>query len=289
MTIIRCAAMAAAALSLCACGGGIEDDDNGSQPTLVCATTCIDSSTVATAQIRHSYALVSDGQQLQAQAGFSTGSDPRFNVALEGGDQLLLATPQGTQDFHIPASGFATIFVDAFTQLIAGAKPYLSEVTPVPAGSAAYEFRFVRNGAVMAAPVTLPAPFVITQPVANAVLEVSAPTLVVQVSTPGTYSFSGDFSCTDVNGNTATSDTVMNVLGAPQNVNGGVAYTLDLASTINGLQFTSTYPRGSISSCSVTLHAQSQIDGTPSAAFASGSRVFAQQIRSTGFKLAPLH
>jgi hypothetical protein len=285
--LFRAAFGACVGASLAACGGGVEEDNGASSAALVCATTCVDSSTVDASQIRHSYALVSDGQQMQAQAGFSTGSDPRFNVEIKGGDQLELATPQGVQGFHIPSQSLGEAFANVFTTLATGASPYLSEVVPMPSAASDYQFRFSRNGKTMSATVTMPAPFTIVAPAADSTLNVAAATATARISGQGNYGFTADFSCVDVNGNTASmSNVTIAPLAPPQTDTGGSTYTLQIGLALNGLQFTTAHPRGAVSSCDVKLHVGVENDGTPSPDFAAGSRIFAQQWRDTSFKLA---
>ncbi|WP_200229858.1 hypothetical protein [Rubrivivax gelatinosus] len=89
---IRTLAGAALLCTLAACGGGTQDD-NGEADRLICATGCKSSSTLASNKLRPSFVVVGDGKRVQAQAGFSSGSDLRFNVEIDGSDSLRLVTP----------------------------------------------------------------------------------------------------------------------------------------------------------------------------------------------------
>ena len=270
-----------------ACGGGI-NPDSGQGTALVCPRTCTDSSTVPSAQLRHAYALVSDGVAMQAQAGFSTGSDLRFNVELKNGDSLQLLTPQGVQGFHVPASSIGTILIDALTTLIAGARPYLSEVDALPSGAADYRFVLTSNAGGISETVTMPAPFQIALPAGGSTSDIAAPTLTVRVTSPGNYRFATAGSCSDSNGNASTGNGIGDLAPTtpPAADASGASYTVDLAAALLRLQFETRFPRGAIAACDLTLTALAQNDGVPDAAFeAVNSRVFAQQIRSTRFLL----
>jgi hypothetical protein len=272
-----------------ACGGGIKSDP-GTGTALVCPRTCIDSSTVPPSQLRHSYALVSDGVALQAQAGFSTGSDLRFNVELKNGDGLQLQTPQGAQDFHVPASTLGTLFIDAFATLIAGASPYLSEVSALPGGPTDYRFVYTRNAGAISETVTLPGPFQIASPASGSTVNIALPILTVRVTRSGSYRFTASGSCVDANGNASTGSGLgeLGATSAPALDAAGATYSLDLGGPLARLTFETRFARGAIAACDLTLTATAQNDGVPNAAFdAVNSRIFAQQIRSARLLLRP--
>jgi len=271
--------------TLAACGGGLQDDSNPPVDRLICATSCKSSSALATTDMRPSFAVVSDGAQVQAQAGFSSGSDLRFNVEIDGSDQLVLATPQGTQPFHIPGGNLGTIIIDAFTVLITGAKPYLSEAT-LSGGAQAMQFQFVRGATVLTSSVVLPAPYQITSPANGATIPVTARSLSVALTTTDAVNtHTGNFNCTDVNGNTASMLSPMAVVPGSLVSNGsGVSYTLDIGAAIDQLVFTTTFPRGSVARCDVTLSLIVQAQGQADARF-STTQVFAQQIRTAAIAM----
>lgn len=284
----RATLMAAAIVtSFAGCGGGVTDDSHGAAAHLTCAKQCTPSSSLKTEQIRPSFAIVGNGQKVQAQAGFNTGNDPRFNVELDGDDELRLVTPQGTQKFHIPASSIETVVVDALKTLLIGATPYLSEVTPAQ-GTMPVQFQLVRGTTVYTSAVTLPAPFQITAPVAGAVLPLTTRTLSVRLtSTSATADIANaaTLNCTDVNGNTASGQPALAVVQGSQatDVN-GTAYVLDLGTALDGLSFTTTHPRGAVAACDVNLGVTVEVNGQADAAF-NNPRVFAQQIRSVRLTL----
>lgn len=266
--------------ALAACGGGVQDDGNGQVDRLACATACKPSSSLATDQIRPSFVVVSDGNRVQAQAGFSSGSDLRFNVEIDGSDSLRLSTSRGTQGFHIPASSLSTFVVEAFRTLVAGATPYLSEVNP-DAGAAPMQFEFVRGATIYTSSVQLPNPYQITNPSNGVTVAITTRTLPVALSSASPATAHGaSFSCVDVNGNTATggSDLSM-VAGSLTSASSGVSYTLDIGAAVDRLSFSTTNPRGSVARCDVVLKLTMQNQGQADPRFGS-AQVFSQQLRS---------
>jgi hypothetical protein len=282
---LRAAGSAALVSTLAACGGGIQESGNGSADRLTCATTCKSSSSLASNQIRPAFVVVSDGARVQAQAGFSSGSDLRFNVEIDGTDSLRLNTAQGTQNFRIPATSFPTIIVDALRTLIAGATPYLSEVNTA-AGASPLNFEFVRNTTVLASTVELPAPFQIASPADGATLALTARILPVRLSGAATATVNGvTLNCTDVNGNTATGTSQLSPqAGSVVRDASGIGYTLDIGSAIDRLTFSSTFPRGAVARCDVALKLIMEAQGQADARFAS-PQIYAQQIRSASVAL----
>lgn len=266
--------------ALAACGGGIQEDSQGEADRLVCATTCKPSSTLATSEIRPSFAVVSDGTRVQAQAAFSSGGDFRFNVEVDGSDSLRLRTSQGTQGFHIPGSNLVTVFADVLRTLVAGATPYLSEVSP-SAAAASMQFEFVRGTTVHASSVQLPAPYQILSPANGATLAISTRTLQVSLTSPVAAIFNNaSFNCADANGNTANGTLQLAMTGeGPISGPSGVSYVLDVGRAIDGLSFSTTQPRGTVSRCDVVLKLIVQTQGQADPRFGT-AQVFAQQIRS---------
>ena len=280
-TLRACSAALLSTLAA-ACGGGLENDGNGTRDRLLCATTCQSSSSLAPSQIRASYAIVGEGSRVQAQAGFSSGSDIRFNVELDGGDSLRLSTAQGTQDFHIPAiAGVPAILIEAMRLLVAGATPYLSEVTP-PSGEASMQFLFTRGATTYTSSVRLPAPYQILSPASGTTLSIGDRTLQIRLSSATAATLNlATFSCTDVNGNTATGSSTLDVVPGSQSSDGsGVSYALAVGAGIDTLTFSTTNPRGAVSRCDVTIKTTIDAQGQMDARFSSGSQIFAQQIRS---------
>ncbi|MBZ8143102.1 hypothetical protein CLD22_24885, partial [Rubrivivax gelatinosus] len=74
-----------------------------------------------------------------------------------------------------------TVIGDALFTLIAGAKPYLSEVDP-PSGAAPMQFQFIRGSTTLVSSVELPAPFKITSPASGTTLAITARTLPVRLT-----------------------------------------------------------------------------------------------------------
>jgi len=282
----RALAVVALVGSLAACGGGVVDDDDGEADHLTCATECKPSSSLAASQIRAYYAVVGDGSEVQAQAGFSTGSDPRFNVEIDGDDILRLVTPEGTQGFHIPASSKWTIVVDALVALVRGASPYLSDVDP-PAAATQMQFQFVRGTtASYAATVVLPAPFQITSPSAGQTLPVTTRSLPVRLTSPFTTPHnSAAVECTDVNGNKGSGTASLSLVSGSLTADAtSVSYSLALGDAIDAVEFSTDHPRGAVQSCDVELTVTYQNDGQATAGFAS-TQVFAQQVRKVSIAL----
>lgn len=276
-----CAVTGAVLLStLAACGGGIEEDGNGQVDRLVCATACKPSSSLPTNQIRPSFVVVSDGSRVQAQAGFSSGSDLRFNVEIDGSDSLRLDTTQGSQGFHIPAGSISTIVVDALRTLVTGATPYLSEVNPA-AGAEPMQFQFVRGGTVHTSSIKLPAPYQIVSPANGATVAVTARALSIRLTSVAAATINGaSFDCTDANGNTARGSPQLDVVpNSVTNEASGVSYSVDIGSAIDNLAFSTTHPRGAVASCDVVLKLIMQMQGQADPRFGN-AQVFAQQIRS---------
>jgi hypothetical protein len=265
---------------LSACGGGLESDSGGQASRLTCATTCKPSSSLATDQIRPSFVVVSDGTRAQAQAGFSSGSDFRFNVEIDGTDSLRLSTTQGTQGFHIPAGSLSTVVVDALRTLVAGATPYLSELTPV-AGTLPVQFQFVRGSTTYASSVELPAPFQITAPASGTTVPIATRRLSVALTSATAPTVnSATFACTDVNGNTATGSPTLNVVpGSLASTASGVSYALDVGEAVDGLTFSTNFPRSAVARCDLKLQLIVQAQGQADTRFAD-TQIFAQQIRS---------
>lgn len=272
---------------LAGCGGGVTDDSGGTAERLTCLETCTPSNTVNPDQLSAHYALVSEGGKVQAQAGFNTGDDPRFNVEVAGGDKLRVVTASGANTFHIPSSGGIAGIIAAFPSLlIIGATPYLSDV-PSSATTLPADFEFVRGATVYKSSVTLPAPFSITAPAAGATFPMSTRTLSVRLASGGMAPENqAEFKCADSNGNTANSTESIPVATIAALADGsGYAYTLDLGAVIDTLIFTTTFPRGAVASCDIGLSVTLQNDGTRDARLGSNTRVFAQQIRRVSFAL----
>ncbi|MBK1711866.1 hypothetical protein CKO43_03605 [Rubrivivax gelatinosus] len=230
--------------------------------------------------------VVGDGKRVQAQAGFSSGSDLRFNVEIDGSDSLRLVTPKGTQGFHIPAGDVTTVIGDALFTLIAGAKPYLSEVDP-PSGAAPMQFQFIRGSTTLVSSVELPAPFKITSPASGTTLAITARTLPVRLTAtaPATKHETTTFNCTDVNGNTASGTPGLKVVpGSASADSTGVSYSLDIGAAVDGLSFSTTHPRGAVARCDVVLRAIVEAQGQADPQFES-AQIFAQQIRSVSFAM----
>jgi hypothetical protein len=266
--------------ALSGCGGGLEDDSHGQADRLICATACQPSSSLSTGQIRPSFVVVSDGTRVQAQAGFSSGRDPRFNVEIDGSDSLRLVTAHGTQAFHIPAGSLATIVVDALRTLVTGATPYLSELAPSP-GAEPMQFHFVRSAATHISSVELPAPFQIVSPALGATMALGARTLSVRLTSAVAATLnSATFNCSDVNGNTAAGTPSLNVVADSLTSDAsGVTYSLAVGEAIDELTFSTTYPRGAVASCDIELQLIAQAQGQADPQF-KDAQIFAQQIRS---------
>ena len=273
--------MVLAVAGLASCGGGgyvIPPDGNEPSKTqrLQCAGACTASESVAIDRLRHSYVLVNDGKDARVYAAFGTGLDPRANVELTGTDQARVVTPQGTQRFYVLApSNLGIALVDAFLSLFTGPLPYGADLTQPQAGQA-LKFEFVRGVNVYTSTVTPPPAFSITAPANNATLPISTRTLEVRLSsTLITEVMVESVNCADSNGNTATSSaksvTVTSAAGSG-------SYALDLGPFLDGLTFSTTYPRGILSQCSLTVLARTQADGQPAPGFAS-TVVLAQQLR----------
>jgi hypothetical protein len=282
---MRALGVTAIAAGIAGCGGAFQDDSNGAAARLTCPKTCTPSGSLTTEQIRPSYTIAGDGQRVQAQAGFSTGSDPRFNVELDGGDNLLLVTAQGTQTFHIPPTDLGTVVVSALWTLFLGAVPYVSEVTP-SAAPMPVQFQFVRGAVVYASSVTLPAPYQIAAPTAGTTLPITTRSVAIRLTPSGAAtSHSASMNCIDVNGNTASGGLPLSAVPGSQIVDAnGTTYSLDLGPAIDGLTFTTTYPRGAVASCDVVMTVTKEAAGQPDGRFAS-PQIFAQQIRSVGLAL----
>ena len=272
-------------LAFSGCGGGIKDDSNGESERLICPRACIPSSTLATDQMRPSFVVVSDGVRVQAQAGFSSGSDPRFNVEVDGSDSLRLATTQGVQGFHIPASSLSTILVDALQTLVVGATAYLSEVPPSQ-GTAPVQFQFIRGGTVLVSSVALPAQYQIANPPSGTTLPVSTRTLPIQLtSAEAATVHSASLSCTDVNGNTASGAPLLSIVQNSQSRDStGISYALNIGEAIDNLAFSTTHPRGAVARCDLGLKVIMQAQGQPDLRFGN-AQIFAQQIRSAALAL----
>lgn len=270
--------------ALAACGGGVVDD-NGEADHLVCATGCKPSSSLKTNELRAYFAVVGDGSSVQAQAGFSTGSDLRFNVEIDGGDSLRLVTPKGSQGFHIPGGDITTLLGDALITLITGAKPYVSKIDP-SSGVTPLRFEFVRGTTTEVSTVELPAPFDILSPASRTTLPITQRTLPIRLSAAEVgSSHYASIDCTDVNGNKGSGSPGLGVVsGSLASDASGVSYSLDLGKAIDGLSFSSTYPRGAVARCDVKLQVVVQRVGQADPAFAS-AEVYAKQARSVSIAL----
>ena len=281
---------------LSACGGGgysipAAGNSNSAALNLVCATACIASNTVATDKLRWSYVLVNDGKNPRAFAAFGTGSDPRVNVEIKGDDQIQLMTSQGAQPFYIPApdslgAAIAQALLEVFTLPLAGASPYESDLNATEAAQPV-QFQIIRGSTVYSSTATLPPSFSFTAPANNAVLPISTRTLQVQLTSAVPASFAPlTMSCTDSNGNTAaTSNGGLLITSGPVATgSGGTSYTLDMGAFLDGLNFTTTFPRGVLSKCSLAIQATTNGSGQVAKGFAS-TVVVAQQIRTVNLTL----
>ncbi|MDT7837114.1 hypothetical protein [Aquabacterium sp. OR-4] len=274
-----------AMLAAAGCGGGIESDSGAQPERLTCATTCKSSSSLAINQIRPAFAVVSDGTQAQAQAAFSTGSDLRFNVELDGGDSLRLKTAQGSQAFHIPGSSLASVVFDALGVLLTGARPYVATLTPT-AGVMAVQFEFVRGETVYVASVSLPASHQIAAPAPGAQLDMAARNVAVSLNIASPVNtHHASFKCTDANGNTASESRSLGIVpDSTVRTATGVSYLLDIGSAIDRLSFTTTYARGVVARCDVDLEVSHQAMGLPDERF-STTQISARQQRKVAFTM----
>jgi len=170
--------------------------------------------------------------------------------------------------------------VDALLSLVVGAKPYLSDVTP-SAGAAQMKFQFVRGATEYNSSVVLPAPYQIVSPANAATVPVKARALSVILTSAVVATDNGaEFKCTDDNGNTARGSVQLQVVsGSVLTQSTGVSYSLDIGTAIDGLDFSTTYPRGVVARCDLVLKLTVQTQGQADSRFES-ARVFAQQIRS---------
>ncbi|TCO97694.1 hypothetical protein [Rubrivivax gelatinosus] len=282
---LRALAGAAFVGVLAACGGGVVDDNDGEADHLVCATGCKPSSSLASNEIRAYFAVLDDGSSVQAQAGFSAGSDPRFNVEIDGNDRLQLVTPKGTQDFHIPAGNVATVIGDALLTLITGAKPYVSKIDP-PSAATPLRFEFVRGTTTLVSSVELPAPFKILSPASRSTLPLAQRTLPIRLSaTEVGWSHYTSIDCTDVNGNKGSGTPGLDVVaGSFTRDSSGVSYSLDLGAAIDGLSYSTVHPRGAVARCDVDLQVVVLRQGLTDPAFAS-AQVYGKQARSISIAL----
>ena len=274
--------------ALASCGGGAyvvppDGNDVSKSQKLSCSQACIASDSVSIDKLRQSYVLVNDGQDARAYAAFGTGVDPRANVEVSGTDQVRVVTPQGTQKFYVlQPNNLGTAIANAFITALTGPLPYGSDLSQAQAAQAV-QFQFVRGSTVYTSTVTAPASFSISAPTSNAALAISTRALEVRLTsaTPATISVQAT-NCTDTNGNTATSSAQALSVTPSTSVPG--SYAVDLGAYLDGLSFSTTYPRGLLSQCNLTLMAFMQADGQPAPGFAS-TVVLAQQLRRVSVTL----
>ncbi|MBV8380930.1 MAG: hypothetical protein JO369_09245 [Paucibacter sp.] len=270
------------------CGGGgssgILGGGTSTPQHLTCAKACIPSDSVSLDQLRASYMLIDDGQHLQALASFGTGNDPRSNVEISGTDQIQLVTVQGTQPFQIPSTSAATAIVQAITVVVAGASPYESDVNATQAANPV-QFQFIRSSTTYTSTVSLAPVFAISAPTAGSTLPIGNTVISIALSSAAiTPTQSVALNCTDVNGNTASTNVNAAIQGTPTLGNGGMSYSIDLGPALNSLQFTTTYPRGAIASCAASLTVMLQTSGQTATGLTQ-AQIVGQRSRTVAFTM----
>ena len=287
---IRRGALAAAVVSVVStmggCGGGAAGGLTGTSTPqhLTCAKACIPSDSVSIDQLRASYMLVDNGQNIQALASFGTGSDPRANVEISGSDQIQLVTSQGTRAFQIPSTSLGTAIAQAFLTLFAGAAPYESDVNSTEAASPV-QFQFIRGGTTYSSTVTLAPSFVIANPAPNSTQSLSNPVMAIRLNAAFTTPAQAvTLNCTDTNGNTGSISANLSVQGTPTMDSAGTSYTVDLSAALNAIVFSTSHARGAISSCDGTLSVTLQTTGQVAAGLTQG-QILAQRSRSLPFSM----
>ena len=172
--------------------------------------------------------------------------------------------------------------------LIAGAQDYVSNAT-LPTAALPVQFQVLLSGTTYSASVTLPAPYQITSPTTSTVVPLSAPTLSVQLTATSLQAIDLTngitLDCTDSNGNTGTGTSAGTlVAGSLSSTASGSSYSLDLGPSLNTLNFSTTYARGTITSCTGTLSLTMQSTGQGDSRMAS-TQIIGQQIRKASFTI----
>jgi hypothetical protein len=276
-------AVAALALLLSGCGGGVVPDPGGTSPEvrLQCDGGCVPSDTLATGSITALMYVVDDGTRTQAQAGFNTDGSIFHNVELEG--DTLWFTDGGTQTRMALARGGAW---DFFQNLLTLGQPYLADISPQPTTARSYEFQLQRAGGTVTSQVTLPAPFTIATPGNQQTFAIGSAIVPITVTSPlNVGNFSTTFLCTDANGN-QTSNRQPDGQSFSQADDIGETFQFNVQAFLASLEFDQDVaPPAPVASCDVTLHVVSSITGTLAPDFHAFSILQATQTRSVQFLL----
>ena len=272
------AAFATLALAaLCACGGGDGNYTQGGGSTvdgkLYCAgrVACVESDTLATANLHARMYVVSDGQHAQAQAGFLDHDGDNFDVELSGDAAYVVDGGTRTQ-LGVPKRSANTLITD----------PYIADLASVPVLARSYQIQLVRPTGTYTSTVTMPPAFAIAAPGAAKFSDDSlAFTLNVDASPDPAVSVE-TFHCLDTAGNPRDgngnqyADTVQRT--------GPTSYTFSIALFRQHLDPGQGQP--AIASCpSVQINVRTNVQGSVDAALAGDSTLIAYQSRSVTFAL----
>jgi hypothetical protein len=275
----RAAFLAAAAAALAAgCGGSVVDDPGGTNPAvrLNClGQACVASDTLPTSRITAMLYVVDDGTRTQAQAGFNTDGSITHNVELEG-DELDFVDGSRRTRMALSLEGAFDFFGDLLTL----GQPYLADVSPQPATARDVAFELVRADGTLRSTVTLPAPFDIAAPGANARYPITTASVPVTLTAPEPLDdFFVTYLCTDANGNqSTTSSTADNPFSATDAT--GLHYALSVPALLANVSFAgATLPVGPIRSCNVTIHVVDTMPGLLAPGFHAFSIIEATQTR----------
>lgn len=263
--------------ALCACGGG---DGNYTQgggstvgATLYCAgqPACVESNTLATANLHARMYVVSDGQHAQAQAGFLDHDGDNFNVELNG-DAAYVVDGATRTPLGVPNRTANTLVTD----------PYIADLSSVPVLARSYQLQLVRPSGTYTSTVTMPPAFTITAPgVAKLGDDSLVFTLDVDASPDPAVSVQS-FHCLDTAGNPR--DGKSNQLADTVQRTGPTTYAFSIARFRQDIDPGPGQP--TIASCpSVQINVRTNVQGSVDAALAGDSTFIAYQSRSTSFAL----
>ncbi|HEX7689690.1 MAG TPA: hypothetical protein VF453_18435 [Burkholderiaceae bacterium] len=283
----RAAFVATAAAALAAgCGGSVVDDPGGTNAAvrLNClGQACIASDTLPTSRITAMLYVVDDGNRTQAQAGFNTDGSITHNVELEGDELDFVDGSRRTRMALSLAGAF-----DFFGDLLTLGQPYLADVSPQPAAARDYAFELVRADGTLRSTVTLPAPFDIAAPSANARYPITTGTVPVTLTAPEPRNdLFATYTCVDSNGNQSTTSATATGGGAFSATDAtGLHYAFSVPAMLATISFAGgSAPPGTVRSCNVTIHVVDTMPGLLAPGFHPFSIIEATQTRQVQITL----